>query len=56
MGLIFRRRKSLGSGTTLNVSKSGASLSKRTGRVRRFNSRGQARVRILPWVSWRFKL
>lgn len=55
MGLIFRRRKSLGKGTILNVSNRGASVSKRAGRVT-VNSRGRVSVRILPGLSWRFKL
>ena len=55
MGLIFRKRKPLGGGATLNLSKSGASVSKRVGRVT-VNSRGQARVRLIPGVSWRFKI
>lgn len=55
MGLIFRRRKSLGRGTTLNVSGSGARVSKRTGRVT-VNSRGRVSVRLLPGLAWRFKL
>lgn len=55
MGFIFRRRVSLGRATKVNVSKTGASVSKRAGRVT-VNSRGRVSVRILPGLSWRFKL
>lgn len=53
MGFIFNRRKSLGNGKTLNVSKSGVSVSKKAGRVT-VNSRGKASVRIAKGI--RFKL
>ena len=55
MGFTFRRRVSLGRRTKLNLSKSGASVSERAGRVT-VNSRGRVSVRILPGLSWRFKL
>lgn len=55
MGLNFRRRISLGRATKLNISKTGASVSERAGRVT-VNSRGRVSVRILPGLSWRFKL
>lgn len=45
MGLIFSRRKSIGKGTNLNVSKSGASVSKRLGPLS-VNSRGKASIRL----------
>lgn len=53
MGISYRRRKSLGSGTFLNLSKSGASVSKRIGRVT-LNSRGGGRIRIAKGLSFRF--
>jgi Protein of unknown function (DUF4236) len=53
MGLSFRRRFRLGRGTFLNVSKRGASVSKRVGRLS-FNSRGGASFRIARGLSWRF--
>lgn len=53
MGLVFSRRKRLGRGVDLNLSKSGASVSKRAGRVT-VNSRGRASVRLAKGL--RFKL
>lgn len=52
MPLYYRKRVNFGSGTHLNVSKTGASVSKRVGRVT-FNSRGRVSVRILPGLSLR---
>ncbi|HEY3717457.1 MAG TPA: DUF4236 domain-containing protein [Jatrophihabitantaceae bacterium] len=53
MGLIFRKRVKLTDDTAVNVSRSGASVSRRVGRVT-FNSRGGGRVRIAPGLSFRF--
>jgi uncharacterized protein DUF4236 len=53
VGLLFSRRKRLGRGTSLNLSKSGASVPKRAGRLT-FNSRGRASVRL--GKGFRFKL
>lgn len=53
MGFQFRKSKSLGYGTRLNVSKSGASVSKKVGRVT-INSRGRGSIRIAPGLSFRF--
>lgn len=53
MGLQYRRRKNLGLGTILNVSKRGASVSKRVGRVT-VNSRGGGSVRIAKGLSFRW--
>jgi hypothetical protein len=53
MGFRFQRRLSLGNGTRLNLSKRGASMSRRVGRVT-FNSRGGGSIRILPGLSFRF--
>jgi hypothetical protein len=53
MGFIFGRRKSLGKGKTLNVSKSGASVSKRAGRVT-LNSRGRGSIRIAKGIRFKF--
>lgn len=55
MGFSFQRRKRLGRTGSLNLSKSGASVSKRTGRVT-MNSRGRGSVRIAKGLSFRFKL
>jgi hypothetical protein len=55
MGLVFRQRKRLGRGTFLNLSKSGASVSKRLGRVS-LSSRGRGSIRLLKGLSFRFKL
>ena len=53
MGFQYRRRKSLGHGTHVNLSKSGASLSKKAGRLT-LNSRGGGSFRIAPGLSFRF--
>lgn len=55
MSIQYRRRMPLGSRTHLNVSKRGASVSRRAGRVT-VNSRGSVRVRLAPGLSWRVKL
>lgn len=55
MGFSFQRRKRLGRTSSLNLSKSSASMSKRTGRVT-MNSRGRGSVRISNGLSFRFKL
>jgi hypothetical protein len=54
MGLIYRRRKRLGRGSWLNVSKRGASVSERAGPVT-VNSRGGIRIRLGKGLSWRIK-
>ena len=56
MGLIFRRRKRLPGGATLNVSTSGASVSKRVGRRLTVSSRGRASIRLGRGFSFRFRL
>lgn len=53
MGFTYRRRKSLGSGSWLNVSKRGASVSKRIGRAT-LNSRGGGSFRIAKGLSFRW--
>lgn len=53
MGLIWNRRKRVGRGTNVNLSKSGASVSKRVGPVT-VSSRGRASVRLGKGL--RFKL
>jgi hypothetical protein len=53
MGLIFNRRKRIAKGTNLNVSTSGASISKRAGRLT-VNSRGKATLRIAKGIRFRF--
>ena len=52
MGFIFRKRVRLGRTAHVNLSKSGASVSERAGRVT-VNSRGRVSVRILPGLSFR---
>jgi hypothetical protein len=54
MGLVFYRRKRIGRDTDLNVSKSGASVSRRVGRRLRVNSRGGGSFRLFRGLSWRF--
>ena len=53
MGFRIQKRKSLGKGASLNLSKSGASVSKKVGGVT-VNSRGKGSVRIAKGVSFRF--
>jgi hypothetical protein len=53
MRFVFRRSLAFGHGTRLNLSKRGASVSKRIGRVT-VNSRGGGSIRILPGLSFRF--
>ena len=53
MGLQYRKRKSLGHGESLNVSKRGVSVWKKIGRVT-LSSRGGGSIRILPGLSFRF--
>lgn len=52
MGISFRKRVRLGKGQALNLSKSGASVSKRFGRVT-VNSRGRFSIRIFKGVTYR---
>ena len=53
MGWTFRKSFRLGRGTRLNLSKRGASVSQRIGRLT-LNSRGGGSIRILPGLSFRF--
>jgi hypothetical protein len=55
MGLLFRKRISLGRSTNLNLSRRGTSISKRVGRVS-LSSRGRGTVRLAKGLSLRFKL
>jgi Protein of unknown function (DUF4236) len=55
MGFVFRRSLGLGRGRRVNLSRSGASMSQRLGRVT-LNSRGRGSVRLLPGLSFRFRL
>lgn len=55
MGLIFRRTKRLGRRTTVNLSKSGVSASRRAGRFT-IGTRGRGSFRLGKGFSWRFKL
>ncbi len=52
MGFVYRKRISVGRNTRINLSKSGASVSERVGRIT-LNSRGRATIRILPGLSFR---
>jgi len=54
MGFVFHKRKRLGRTTSLNLSKSGPSVSKRAGRVN-LSSRGRGSARIAKGLSFRFK-
>ncbi len=53
MGFVFRRSIRLGRSGRLNISKRGASISERIGRLT-LNSRGGGSIRILPGLSFRF--
>lgn len=55
MGFVFRKRARLGKKTHANVSTSGVSLSHRRGPVA-INSRGRGSIRLLPGLSFRFRL
>ena len=55
MGFVFRSRKRIGKETFLNMSKSGASVSKRVGRVS-LSSRGRGSIRLFKGLSYRFKI
>lgn len=55
MGFVFSKRVRLGRRTSLNLSKSGASVSHRRGRVTG-SSRGRVSVRLPFGLSWRFKI
>ena len=55
MGFIFRKRIATSRTTAVNLSNTGASMSKRVGRVT-INSRGRGRFRIARGLSFRFKL
>ncbi len=52
MGLAFRKRIDVGDQTAVNVSKGGASLSKKVGPVT-VNSRGRVTVRLAKGLSYR---
>jgi len=54
MGFSFRKSLRAGKGTRVNLSKGGASVSKRAGRVT-VSSRGRVSVRIFPGFTWRSK-
>jgi hypothetical protein len=49
----FRKRVRIDDDTSVNVSGTGASVSKRIGRLT-ISSRGRGSVRILPGLSFRF--
>lgn len=53
MGLIYRRRIPLDDTTKVNLSTTGASVSKRLGKRVTVNTRGQVRIRLLKGLSWR---
>jgi hypothetical protein len=53
-GIIWRRRRKLGTRSALNLTKSGASVSTRRGRVTG-SSRGRVSFRIGRGISWRIK-
>jgi len=55
MGLFFRKSKRVGKTTRVNLSKSGASVSKKAGPVT-VNSRGNVSFRVAKGVSFRKKL
>jgi hypothetical protein len=53
VGLIFRKRVKLDDTTSVNLSGTGASVSKCIGRLT-LSSRGGGSFRIAPGISWRF--
>lgn len=55
MGFVYRKRSRLGKKTHANISRSGVSLSHRRGPVT-VNSRGRGSIRLLPGLSFRFRL
>lgn len=55
MGLVWRKRARIGRSSWLNLSKSGASMSRRAGRFT-VSSRGRGSVRLGKGFSFRFKL
>jgi hypothetical protein len=55
MGFVYRRSVRLGRRRRLNLSGSGASVSQRLGRVT-LSSRGRGSIRLLPGLSFRFRL
>jgi hypothetical protein len=55
MGLVWSKRKRIGKRTTLNLSKSGASVSRKAGPLS-LNSRGRGSIRLGKGLSFRFKL
>ena len=54
MGLIFRKTLKLGKKSKVNLSKRGASISRKMGPLT-LNSRGRATVRLGKGLSWRIK-
>ena len=55
MGFSFRKTMPVGRSARVNISKSGASVSKKVGRTT-VNSRGRATVRLGKGTAFRFKL
>ena len=55
MGFVWRKRVRLSKSTSLNLSKTGASVSKRAGRAS-VSSRGNSSFRIAKGLSFRKKL
>jgi len=55
MGFVFRKRMRVGRSSWLNVSKRGASVSRRSGPFT-VNSRGRVSVRLGKGLFWRGKL
>lgn len=52
MGLSYRKRVKLGKTASVNISKTGVSLSKRFGPIT-LNSRGQVTLRLAPGFTYR---
>lgn len=55
MGLIWRKTKRINPKTAVNLSKSGASVSRKAGPVT-VSSRGRGSVRLGKGLSFRFKI
>lgn len=54
MGLVYRKRISLGAGLFANVSRRGVTLTKRIGNRLTVGTRGGS-VRLAPGLSWRWR-
>jgi hypothetical protein len=56
MGFVWRKSVRAGRGRRVNLSTGGVSVSQRVGRRVTVSTRGRGSVRILPGLSYRFRL